>query len=122
MVTIFSAMQEIAMSMKAQLSEYREADMIKEIITTVCRALYVEKSALRSPARTTDLVEARYIIMYVLVKQHHMTVKEVGAILNRDHSSIVAGIEKYRSMVKAKDKAFLYKISNVIEELEGQSW
>jgi len=104
--------------MKAQLSEYREADLISGFIAAVCRALNVEKSALRSPGRTTALVEARYIIMYVLVKQHQLSLKNVGEILNRDHSSIVAGIEKYQSLVDAKDKAFLYKINSVIEELE----
>ncbi len=119
MLTIFTVMQELGRSMKAQLSEYKEADLIEEVITAVCRALNVEKSALRSPGRTTSLVEARYIIMYLLVKEHKMGFKEVGAILNRDHSSIMAGIEKYQSLVDARDKAFLYKINTVIEELEG---
>lgn len=115
--TIHNLSQELVLSMRARLSECHPKDMIAHVLMSVCRALDVRKSDVKSLDRSTEFVEARYIIMYILVKHQKMTLKGVAKLLNRDHSTVLAGVRKYQTLVDSNDKLFLHKINMVMEEL-----
>lgn len=117
MVTVYDLSMELANSMRAQLSECQEKDLVAHVLICVCRALDVQLTALKSPKRDIDLAEARFIIMHILVKHQKLTTTRVGKLLNRDHATVIYGIDKYQSRLDAKDKAFRHKINLVMEEL-----
>jgi chromosomal replication initiator protein len=87
------------------------------IITAVCEMLHVTKMALKSTTRKRDVVEARFIgINLILNANPEMTLKEVGKIFNRDHSTIVYARDTYYQLIMS-DRKFQDKVALVKQKV-----
>jgi chromosomal replication initiator protein len=82
-----------------------------EIVNEVCEVFKVDKRDLLSTTRKRDVVEARYIaITLILNANPEMTLKEVGDIFNRDHSTVIYARETYNKLI-ALEKGFQNKVA-----------
>lgn len=122
MVIISEYAQELLITCKAQINNRNvsgSVDLVGIVISSVAKVLDVTTSDLKSESRKTKVAEARFIVMYILVKVYKMRLISVASILNRDHSTVINGVRKYETLMDTKDKGFIYKVGLVQAELEG---
>lgn len=58
-------------------------------------------------SRKREYVTARIIAIYMVRKNTTLTLKEIGILFNRDHSTIIYNLEQYNDLYKTKDKYFM---------------
>lgn len=94
------------------ISRIKETD--PELISSVvCEKLGVTIDQLKSSSRKRDVVEARFIaISLIMIANPDLTLKEVGAMFNRDHSTIVYARDTYNELMEG-NKAFQDKVALV---------
>jgi chromosomal replication initiation ATPase DnaA len=84
-----------------------------EIIEAVSQGLRVSKDTLLGPSRKREVSEARFICFgMILLANPNMTLKELGKLFSRDHSTIIYGREVYNTLV-GHDKVFQNKVLRV---------
>lgn len=74
-----------------------------DIIKSVCEYFGVKSTQLKGPKRDASIVKARQICMYMLQKELHLTLVEIGNLLGgRDHTTVMHGVEKIEKLVDNK--------------------
>ena len=72
------------------------------VIRLVCAYLDVMPSAVRGPNRAKRLAAARHIAAWALVRFHGRSTPEIGISLgNRDHSTIIAAVQRVEAVITA---------------------
>lgn len=71
----------------------------RQTIQRSCAIGGVTLGVLLSPLRDDHTANVRHAVMYCLRKRHGTTFKRIGAILNRDHSTVVHGVDKVQDML-----------------------
>ena len=69
-------------------------DPVPEVVHTACRLWNVSARELLSTSRKRKVVAARQPVMAVLYDLHDMTLADIGAALDRDHTTILHGIRQ----------------------------
>ena len=93
------------------LNKYRKPI---DIINMVCDALNVKRSDLLSPKRHREIAEARCISIGLILKSNPaITLKQLGALFLRDHSSIIHSRNLFNDLCEC-DKTFTNKVRTVI--------
>jgi hypothetical protein len=72
-----------------------------KIIRFVCEYFQFTREELFGKRRDYPVVDARHIAMYLIKKHRNFSLPEIGRRLNRDHTTVLAGIrrvEKYLTM------------------------
>lgn len=76
-----------------------------DVIKAVCDFYYVKPTQLKGPKRDAALVRARQVCMYLLYVELKITHVEIGNLLGgRDHTTIMHGVDKIRSLVEKREK------------------
>jgi chromosomal replication initiation ATPase DnaA len=70
---------------------------IEDIINITSEITGVNESAILSRSRMRDEAEARFLIMRIAKERRH-TLTKIGEQLDRDHTSIMHGIQKCESL------------------------
>lgn len=85
------------------IEEKRSHIHSEDIIKTICDYFGVKSTQLKGPKRDASLVKARQICMYLLQKELHLTLVEIGNLLGgRDHTTVMHGVEKIQTLVDKK--------------------
>ncbi len=63
------------------------------IITIVCNHLNVNVDHVKSKTRVKEYVYARHVTFYFLRKFTKLSLKTIGDMLNRDHTTVIHGLE-----------------------------
>lgn len=92
---------------------------VSEIISAVAEALQIPFEKFISTSRKREFTEARFICFQLLRLHTNLTLQEIGAIFNRDHSTIIYGLDIFNALLQSKDKSFLTCLNKVEEELPG---
>lgn len=71
-----------------------------EVISSVCSKYLIPPDVVISSTRVRWVCAIRHEIMYKL-KEADYTVSQIGAILNKDHTSVLYGIKKHLNPKKA---------------------
>lgn len=72
----------------------------KKIIESACHTLDISVNVLLSTTRKRAITEARHMICRILyVSQGSLSLKKIGKLLNRDHSSIIYAIKTCNDML-----------------------
>lgn len=88
-------------SLGAVHEEKRNRLHVEDVIKSVCDFYNVKPTQLKGPKRDAGLVKARQVCMYLLYEDLKTTYVEIGNILGgRDHSTIMHGVDKIRSLVE----------------------
>ena len=69
-------------------------DPVPEVVVAACRLWNVPAIELLSASRKRKVVAARQPVMAVLYDLHEMTLADIGAALERDHTTVLHGIRQ----------------------------
>lgn len=93
----------------------RRRDMFPQLLERVCKYYNVTEEQLKSKSRESIYVEPRHVIFYVAHHYYRIPSKEVGRALNRDHTSVIYAVKKYREYLDlGVDKQFRKLINKFI--------
>lgn len=91
-----------------------------DLFKVIFNALGVTKEQIQSESRKREIVIARQIFVG-LQKEYGspLTLKKLGKIMNRDHSTVIYARSKFNTMVETKDKIFNQALDLVRKEIEN---
>jgi len=76
-----------------------------DIISYVCSYYNIKPTQLKGPRRTSSLVKARQVTMYLLQSELRLTLVEIGNLLGgRDHTTVIHGVDKIKNLVDKKER------------------
>lgn len=76
-----------------------------DIISYVCSYYKIKPTQLKGPRRTSSLVKARQVTMYLLQSELRLTLVEIGNLLGgRDHTTVIHGVDKIKDLVDKKER------------------
>lgn len=73
------------------------------VINCVCKHLKVDKGRVIRKGRKREVVHARFMIFYILRTYTRMSLKEVGDIFGRDHSTVIHGVSTFKDRYDTED-------------------
>lgn len=115
---IFNTYRSIQSSLD-KISDVMKSDLVADgIVDLVCAEFSTDKEAVYSERRHKHLNEARTLIMYLLRVDLDWKFQDIGYKLNRDHSSVVAGVKRAKDWLKY-DKVFIQKYKNVKKNMQN---
>ena len=115
---IFKTYRSIQSSLD-KISDVMKSDLVADgIVDLVCAEFSTDKEAVYSERRHKHLNEARTLIMYLLRVELDWKFQDIGYKLNRDHSSVVAGVKRAKDWLKY-DKVFIQKYKNVKKNMQN---
>ena len=89
-----------------------------DLIKNVCNFYDIKPLQIKSAKRSSYLVRARQICMYLLKNELGLTFVEIGNLLGgRDHTTIMYGVEKIREQfLKKKDNGEIMGVTSYLNE------
>lgn len=115
---IFKTYRSIQSSLD-KISDVMKSDLVADgIVDLVCAEFSTDNEAVYSERRHKHLNEARTLIMYFLRVDLDWKFQDIGYKLNRDHSSVVAGVKRAKDWLKY-DKVFIQKYKNVKKNMQN---
>ncbi|MBQ8005449.1 MAG: chromosomal replication initiator protein DnaA [Clostridia bacterium] len=91
---------------------------VDKIFLAVYKKYGFKKEELTGTKRTKDLAFARHISIYLIRQITEMSLSNIGKIFKRDHSTVMASIEKVESRI-SKENIFAIEISELMKEVEN---
>ena len=79
-----------------------------------CRALEWDWHTLKSPCRKEELIIKRSILM-LYFKRHGMTLKMIGKLLNRDHSTVINSMQNVERMIETDYPPFVNDLKKFVD-------
>lgn len=86
--------------------------VIARVIKVVTRYYKVTEDELKSKSRKSKFLEPRHVIMYLIRKLTRLSYELIGAIFNRDHSSVMHSCSKVINLFSV-DKDFKEEIERL---------
>jgi hypothetical protein len=84
--------------------------VLNEDIVDIIRAYQ-----LNTPSRKQEIVSKRYYLYNYMYENRHMTTTMIGQYFNRDHSTVVHGIQEHKYWYHRKDQNYLKMIYPIPE-------
>lgn len=72
------------------------------VIEIVCNDLGVDMYKIRSSWRKAEIVQARQILCYILYKYCNLSLKGTGAVVNKDHTTVINCIRRVRDYIETE--------------------
>ncbi len=91
--------------------------LVEKIISKVSKHYGVSIEDIKSKRRTENVAYARHIAIYIIKKLTDLSLKEIGNIFERDHSTALASISKIELDIKTK-KNLGNEITALIKEIK----
>ncbi|MBQ7255121.1 MAG: chromosomal replication initiator protein DnaA [Oscillospiraceae bacterium] len=88
------------------------------IISEVCNFYSLDESMLRGNSKTKTVSEARQVAMYLLQTMANASTLEIGRELNRDHSTIIYGCQKIRTLLDDRNSGMQDNIRDIQANIE----
>jgi chromosomal replication initiator protein len=109
--------EEIAKQLGKDIESKRKALSNTEVIKRVAKEFEIKSSDIKGKRRTKDIALARQICMYIFREELDYKLEEIAGFVNRkDHTTIMHGIDKIKSMRMA-DESFREQLIQIIESL-----
>ena len=102
--------QEIQAVSQSQRKFRNEKSPIEARFNEIEDKLGINYWQLTSKDRAYDIVAARHIMMYLMRKQDSMTLKAIGKVFNRDHSSIIHAVTRIQDAQAAREFRLIPKL------------
>ena len=84
----------------------------QDIIDVACQVLKVKREDVLSKSRNREIVECRHIAMSIIRMNSGMALIKIGAMFNRDHSTVLYGIDTFNELYEF-DKDFKSKVDMI---------
>ncbi len=93
--------------------------LIEKILSSVSKAYGVPQDQMKSKKRTDTVANARHVAIYLIKQLTELTLKEIGAIFGRDHTTVISSIDKVEKSIKTINN-YETEINRLIKEIKGQ--
>ena len=93
--------------------------MIEKILGAVSRAYGVPEDQMKSKKKTDNIANARHVAIYLIKQLTELTLKEIGAIFGRDHSTVISSIDKVEKNIKTVNN-YETEVNRLLKEIKGQ--
>ena len=87
---------------------------MRSLMKAVCHELDTTLVEMRSKRRAHDIAYKRHIFYYLAQKHSLASLPKIGRFMNRDHTSVLHGIKKIRSLYEG-DKSLESLTSKIVE-------
>lgn len=81
----------------------------------------IEKDALASKSQKQVHVHKRHYLFYLLKERVGMTLEAIGELFNRDHATVIHGINTYKTRAEMKDPYMNRDIAEYKEFLQDDN-
>ena len=95
----------VATDYVSQAKNISNTDKLESLLSVICKKLDVTVQEAKGIIRDAEIVRARQIYCY-MAKEMGYTYKKIGAIINRDHATVIYGCKV------VSNRKFDYKILN----------
>lgn len=92
--------------------------LIERILNAVSRKYGVSAEDLKSKKKTENIANARHVAIYIIRKEADLSLKEIGRLFNRDHTTVMASINKIEINLKTVKNAKADMLA-LIKEIKG---
>ena len=93
------------------------AAYVEKILGTVSKHYGITVDDIKSKKKTENIANARHVSNYIIRSLTNLSLKEIGAIFGRDHSTALASISKIETLIKTK-KNIGSEITKIIKEIK----
>ena len=93
--------------------------MVEKILNVVSKSFGISIEDLKSKKKTENIANARHTSIYIIRNMTNLSLKEIGAVFGRDHSTVLSSLSKIETNIKTKNKAGS-DIKKLIKEIKGQ--
>lgn len=101
-----------------ELSPQREVKKVtpENILNAIDKALDVDLEQLKSPTRKARIVLARQFFCYLVRERCNYRLVDVGAMINRDHSTVVHSVNVIATMLD-NNKCYQFYFNEVLKNI-----
>ena len=92
--------------------------MVEKILLHVSKKYGVSIDDIKSKKKTDSIAGARHISIYIIRKLTDLSLKEIGKIFGRDHSTVISSINKIEINIRTV-KNYESEINIMIKEIRG---
>ena len=92
--------------------------MVERIIAAVSKKYGVPTEDIKSKKRTDSISKARHLSIYIIKNLTGLTLKEIGSIFGRDHSTVSSSIEKILINIKTV-KNYESELNKLISDIKN---
>ena len=92
--------------------------LVEKILTVVAKSYGVTGDQLKSKKKTDSIANARHMSIYIIRKLTSLSLKEIGNIFGRDHTTIMASINKIEINIKTMNNT-RSQIKKLLAEIKG---
>lgn len=92
--------------------------MVEKILLHVSKKYGVSVEDIKSKKKTDSIAGARHVSVYIIRKLTDLSLKEIGRIFGRDHSTIISSINKIELNIRTV-KNYESEINMLIKEIRG---
>ena len=96
------------------LNEIPREEKEKSLIAKVCKTYGIKVDDLKIKTRKRHIVEARHVLCYLLRKCCDYTFQEIADIFNKDHSTVIYGVNMVSNYMEV-DKSMEKKIGLLVD-------
>ena len=92
--------------------------MVEKILIHVSKKYGVSVDDIKSKKKTDSIAGARHISIYIIRKLTDLSLKDIGKIFGRDHSTIISSVNKIELNIRTV-KNYDSEINMLIKEIKG---
>ncbi len=92
--------------------------MVEKILMHVSKRYGISVDDIKSKKKTDSIANARHISIYIIRKLTDLSLKDIGKVFDRNHSTIISSINKIELNIKTV-KNFEGEINQLIKEIRG---
>ncbi len=105
---------------KKAIADMMNLDVSPQVITdrifkTVSKKLNVDENEIKSKSKRKEITSARHIVIFLIRKYTPYSLKQIGALFGRDHSTIMNSIDVVETKIKSEPL-----FEREIEEIENE--
>ena len=92
--------------------------LIERILSAVSKKHGVSVEDIKSKKKTDSIANARHMTIYIIKKLTDLSLKDIGQIFKRDHSTVHSSISKMETYIKTKNN-YERDLNELIKEIKG---
>ena len=92
--------------------------LVERILSAVSKYYGVSADDMKSKRKTEDISNARQVAMHIIKTVTHLTLKEIGAIFDRDYSTVIFSLKKVEEYMKTVNN-YENTVNKIIKEVKG---
>lgn len=92
--------------------------MVERILSAVSKKYGVSVDDVKSKKKTDSIANARHVAIYIIRKLTDLSLKEIGKIFGRDHSTVISSVSKVEINIKTVNN-YEGEINKLLKEIRG---